>query len=66
MLLYPEDIDRRLNWPIGKAQRLAQRRRLPHLVLPDGSIRFVWDDIEPLIVRVPPAERRPEGAHATE
>lgn len=62
MLLYPEDIDRRLNWPIGKAQRLAQRRRLPHLVLPDGSIRFVWDEIEPLIVRIPATAQRQEVA----
>lgn len=52
-LLYPEDIDNRLNWPIGRASRLAKRGKLPHVVLPDGSIRFEWEAIEPLIVRVP-------------
>ena len=51
-LLYPEDIDQRLNWPLGRAARLARQRRLPHLLLPDGSIRFRWEDIEPLILPV--------------
>ncbi len=53
MLLYPEDIDQRLSWPLGKALRLARRRKLPHVVLPDGSIRFEWEDIEDLLQRVP-------------
>ena len=52
-LLYGEDIDNRLNWPLGRASRLAKRGKLPHVVLPDGSIRFEWEAIEPLIVRVP-------------
>ena len=52
-LLYPEDIDNRLNWPIGRATRLAKKGKLPHIVLPDGSIRFEWESIEPLLVRVP-------------
>lgn len=53
-LLYPEEIDKRLNWPIGRAGRLAKRGKLPHVLLPDGSIRFEWEAISPLIVRVPP------------
>ncbi len=53
MLLYPEDVDRRLNWPPGRAERLARRRRLPHLRLPDGSIRFEWEPVEALVERVP-------------
>jgi hypothetical protein len=56
MLLYPEDIDNRLNWSLGKAERLARRKQLPHVVLPDGSIRFEWDAIERLLVRVPAEE----------
>jgi len=36
-LLYPEDLDERLNWPLGRAERLARRGKLPHLVLPDGN-----------------------------
>jgi hypothetical protein len=52
-LLYGDDIDNRLNWPLGRANRLAKRGKLPHVVLPDGSIRFEWEAIEPLIVRVP-------------
>ena len=52
MYLYPDDIDKRLNWPPGTALRMARRRRLPHTILPDGSIRFLWSEIEPLLVRV--------------
>ena len=52
MFLYPEDIDKRLNWPLGRAQRLARHRKLPHVLLPDGSIRFEWEAIEPLLRRV--------------
>ena len=51
-LLYGEEIDRRLNWPLGRAERLARRKKLPHYVLPDGSVRFRWADIEPLIVSI--------------
>ena len=54
-LLYPEDVDQRLNWPLGRAARLARQRRLPHVLLPDGSVRFRWEEIEPLVLAVPPA-----------
>ena len=53
MYLYPEEIDKRLNWPLGRAERLARRRRLPHVLLPDGSIRFEWGQIKRLLLRVP-------------
>ena len=53
---YPEQIDRRLNWPLGTAARLARRKRLPHYVLPDGSLRFRWPEVEPLVRHVPIAE----------
>lgn len=52
-MLYGEEIDQRLSWPLGRAERLARRKRLPHVVLPDGSIRFEWASIEPLLTRVP-------------
>ena len=51
-LLYPEKIDQRLNWPLGRTERLARQRRLPYVLLPDGSIRVRWEDIEPLILEV--------------
>ena len=51
-LLYGEEIDKKLNWPLGRAERLARRGRLPHVVLPDGAIRLRWSTIEPLIVQV--------------
>ena len=52
-LIYPEDVDQRLNWPLGRAERLARQRRLPYVLLPDGSIRFRWEEIEPLLLPVP-------------
>ena len=51
-LLYPEEIDQRLNWPLGKAEKLARQRRLPYVLLPDGSVRFDWAEIESLRLRV--------------
>jgi hypothetical protein len=51
-LLFGDDVDRRLGWKPGRAVRLARQRRLPHLILPDGSIRFDWPNIQSLIVRV--------------
>jgi hypothetical protein len=56
-LLYAEDIDRRLNWSLGTSARLARRRRLPHYVLPDGSVRFRWEEVEPLVRHVPLPEQ---------
>ncbi|MSQ94328.1 MAG: hypothetical protein EXR98_07200 [Gemmataceae bacterium] len=53
MFVFGDEVDRRMGWKPGKAERLARQRRLPHVLLPDGSIRFDWDEIEPLIVRVP-------------
>jgi hypothetical protein len=47
--LYPDDIDRRLNWPPGRTSRLARSGKLPHYVLPDGSIRLHWSEIELLV-----------------
>jgi hypothetical protein len=38
---------------LGRAERLARKQKLPHYVLPDGSIRFVWEEVEKLIRQVP-------------
>lgn len=59
-LLYPEDVDARLNWPAGRTARLARRGKLPHYVLPDGSIRLSWGEIAPLVRRVVVAPQKPE------
>lgn len=59
-LCYPEQIDQRLNWPVGTTVRLARRRQLPHYVLPDGSIRLRWVEVEPLVRFVPTATALPE------
>jgi hypothetical protein len=53
MFVFPDEVDKRFGWKLGRAERLARQRRLPHVILPDGSIRFEWDAVDPLIVRVP-------------
>ena len=51
--LWPEEIDRQLNWPPGTAARLVRRGKLPHYILPDGSVRFRWEEVNTLVRRVP-------------
>ena len=53
MIATGREIDKRYSWPLGRAERLARRRKLPHLILPDGSIRFNPDEIDSLIRRAP-------------
>ena len=53
MFLFPDQVDRQFGWKPGRAERLARQRRLPHVLLPDGSIAFESDQIDSLIVRVP-------------
>jgi hypothetical protein len=60
-LLYPDDIDARLNWPPGRTSRLARNGKLPHYILPDGSIRLCWDEIAPLVQHITPTIE-PKGA----
>ena len=54
MYLTPEQVDARLSWPPGRAERLARQRRLPHILLPDGRIRFIWEQVERCVTYVPP------------
>jgi hypothetical protein len=57
-LIYPEQIDRNLNWPLGTAARLSRRKQLPHYLLPDGSIRLCWKEVVALVRYVAPRERQ--------
>jgi hypothetical protein len=52
-LLDGSAVDRCLALRPGTAERLARRGRLPHVVLPNGSIRFEWDEVEQLLLRQP-------------
>ncbi len=62
-LVYPEQIDRQLSWPLGTAARLARRRQLPHYALPDGSIRLCLAEVAGLVRYVP---RRPVALEVIE
>jgi hypothetical protein len=48
--LLPAEVDQQFRWPIGRAERLARRGKLPHVRAPDGSIRFRESDLDPLVV----------------
>ncbi len=64
MLIFPEDLDKQMGWRPGRSERLSRQRRLPHVLLPDGSIRFDQAEINQLIVRVPATLQASEAAHA--
>jgi len=48
-LLKPKQVDRILQWPFGKTARLARQSKIPHILLPDGQIRFASKDIDYLL-----------------
>ena len=48
-LLKPVEVDLLLRYPTGRAGRLAKAGKLPHVLLPDGEIRFVESEIEALL-----------------
>jgi hypothetical protein len=63
-LLEGGEIDRRLSLRPGTAVRLARRDKLPHIVLPDGAIRFSWPDVAEALKQVVPARSgETEAAH---
>lgn len=45
----PREVDRLLRYPRGRSARLARDNRLPHIILPDGEIRFDEAEIEKLL-----------------
>ncbi len=61
-LVYPEEIDHRLNWPLGTSARLARRKQLPYYLLPDGSIRLRWEEVSLLVHHIPLPPQQ-EGGH---
>lgn len=49
MLLTPRELDRMLRYPRGRSLKLAKAGKLPHIVLPDGEVRFDEDEIEKVL-----------------
>lgn len=45
-LLKPGEVDLLMRYPRGRSARLAQQGRLPHILLPDGEIRFSHSEIQ--------------------
>ena len=48
-LLKPDELDLILRYPLGRCVKLAKAGRIPHIVLPDGSIRFRERDVQNLL-----------------
>jgi predicted site-specific integrase-resolvase len=48
-LFKPREVDLLLRLPFGRAAKLAREGKLPHIVLPDGEIRFIKCEIETLL-----------------
>ena len=48
-LLLGHQVDRLLRYRNGQSEDLARRGLLPHIVLPDGEIRFDQEQIEQLL-----------------
>lgn len=48
-LLTPGEVDEWLAMPQGRASRMARNGLLPHLVLPNGDLRFEREAIEQLL-----------------
>lgn len=44
-LLKPIELDTRLRYPGGRCAKLAREGKIPHIVLPDGAIRFDSEQI---------------------
>lgn len=63
-LLTPFEVDEILRYKPGRAARLARRKVLPHVELPDGTIRFRRDDIEQLIGTVTTTGSAPAAEEA--
>jgi hypothetical protein len=66
MLLKPVEVDRLLRYPHGRSAKLARAGKFPHIVLPDGEIRFVGKIIERLLEAKGPPEstKSEESRHA--
>jgi hypothetical protein len=67
-LLLPIEVDGLLRYRAGRSRQLAKRGKLPHLVLPDGEIRFVEEEITNMLrnpgvdpMRIVPVEDRHDG-----
>ena len=48
-LLKPREVDLLLRLPFGRSARFAKEGKLPHVVLPDGDIRFDAVEIKALL-----------------
>ena len=48
-LLKPTEVDELFRYGAGRSKRLAMQGLIPHIVLPNGDIRFTLSDIEKLI-----------------
>jgi len=48
-LLKPSEVDLLFRYPAGRSLKLAKAGRIPHIILPDGEVRFDEAEIESLL-----------------
>ena len=48
-LLVSIEVDGIMRWRAGKAERLARKNMLPHLLLPTDEVRFTLEDVEQIL-----------------
>lgn len=60
-LLKPSEVDLLFRYPPGRSLRLAKAGRIPHIVLPDGEIRF---DESLIATIINPPQHQRENSHA--
>ena len=48
-LFLPREVDDLLRYRAGRPLRLAKTGKLPHIVLPDGEVRFLQHEIEQVL-----------------
>ena len=46
-------VDSFFKWPLGTAERLARRGKLPYFLLPNGELRFDLVEIQKLTQYIP-------------
>jgi predicted site-specific integrase-resolvase len=65
-LLTPAQVDAILQYPSGRARRLARAGRMPCVLLPDGELRIPEDAVERIVNGEPAAPGRvePKGGPA--
>jgi hypothetical protein len=54
-LLTGPEVDTLFRWPLGRAEKLAKKRQLPYISMPDGGVKFSRQVVIGLCKAIPSA-----------